>query len=80
MIDSVREQTDGSFGVFSDDAGINDIKLKYNVSFALEITRLFVAAHVEILDNNTSLLSESGRKQSSDQTKPFLNNPFTNLD
>ena len=80
MIDSVREQTDGSFEVFSDDAGINDIKLKYNVSFALEITKLFVAAHVEILDKNTSLLSESGRKQSSDQTKLFLNHPFTNLD
>ena len=33
MIDSVKEQTDGSFEVCFDDPGINDIKLKYNVSF-----------------------------------------------
>ena len=33
MTDFVREQTDGSFEVCSDDPGTNDTKLKYNVSF-----------------------------------------------
>ena len=33
MIDSIREQTDGFFEVCSNDPGINDTKLKHNVSF-----------------------------------------------
>ena len=33
MIDTVKEQTGGSFEVFSDDPGISDTTLKYNVSF-----------------------------------------------
>ena len=47
MIDSVREQTDGSFEVCSDDLGINDKKLKYNVSFGDNET-FCSSAHVEI--------------------------------
>ena len=60
MIDSVKEQTDGSFEVCSDDPGIND--KNWNTIFPLEITEHFVAAHVEILEAqdffvNNSLLS-----------------------
>ena len=59
MIDSVREQTDGSFEVCSDGPGING---NLSTRFLLEITKHFEAAHVEILEEqgfcgNTSLLS-----------------------
>ena len=54
--------------------------------FPLEITKHFVAAHVEISEeqgfcaNTFFAIIESERKQFSDLTKLFLNHPLTNLD
>ena len=84
MIDSVREQTDGSFEVCSDDPGINDIKLKYNVSFGDNETFCSCSCRdfrrTRLLCKHFFAIIESGRKQFSDLTILFLNHPFTNLD
>ena len=53
--------------------------------FPLEITKHFVAAHVEILEEQGLCkhffpIIESGRKQFNNLTKLFLNYPITNLD
>ena len=83
MINSVREQTDGSFEVFFDDSGINDTKLKYNVSFGGNETFSSCSCRdfrrTRLLCRNFFAIIESGRKQFSDLTKLFLNHPYTNL-
>ena len=84
MIDSVKEQTDGSFEVCSDDPGINDTKLKYNVSFGDNETFCSCSCRefrgTRLLCKHFFAIIERGRKQFSDLTKLFLNHPFTNLD
>ena len=84
MTDSVREQTDGSFEVCSNDPVINDTKLKCNVSFG--DNEIFCSCscrdfrRTRLLCKHFFVIIESGRKQFSDLTKLFLNHPFTNLD
>ena len=84
MIDSVREQTNGSFKVCSDDPGINDTKLNYNVSFGDNETFRCCSCRdfrrTRLLCKHFFAIIESGRKQSSELTILFLNHPFTNLD
>ena len=84
MIDSVKEQTDGSFEVCSDDPSINDTKLKYNVSFGDKETFCSCSCRdlrrTRLLCKHFFVIIESGRKQLSDLAKLFLNHPFTNLD
>ena len=84
MIDSVREQTDGSFEVCSDDPAINDTKLKYNVSCGDNETSFSCSCRdfrrTKLLCKHFFAIIESGRKQFSELTKQFLNHPFTNLD
>ena len=83
MTDSVREQTDGSFEVSSDDPGINVTNLKYNISFGDNETFCSCSCRdfrrTRLLCKHTFAIIESGRKQFSDLTKLFLNHPFTNL-
>ena len=84
MIDSVKEQSDGSFEVCSDDPGINDTKLKYNVSFGNNETFCSCSCRdfrrTRLLCKHFFAIIESERKQFSDLTKLFLNHPLTNLD
>ena len=84
MIDSVREQADGSFEVCSNDPGINDTKLKFNVSFGDNETFCSCSCRdfrrTRLLCKHFFAIIESGRKQFSDLTILFLNYPFTNLD
>ena len=84
MIDSVKERSDGFFEVCSDDPGINDTKLKYNVSFG-DIETFCTCScrdfrRTRLLYKHFFTIIESGRKQFSDLTILFLNHPFTNLD
>ena len=84
MYDSVREQTDGSFEVCSDDPGIIDTKLIYNVSFGDNKTLRSCSCQdfrrTRLLCKLFFAIIKSGRKQFSDLTKLFLNHRFTNLD
>ena len=84
MIDSIKEQTDVSFEVCSDEPGINDTRLKYNVSFGDNETFRSCSCRdfrrTRLLCKHFFAIMESGRKQFSDLTKLFLNHPFTNLD
>ena len=49
--------------------------------FPLEITKHFVPAHVEVLEEQGFVaIIENGRKQFIDLTILFINHPFTNLD
>ena len=81
MIDSVKERTDGSFEVCSDDPGINDTKLKYNVSFGDNETFCSCSCRdfrrTRLLCKHFFAIIESERKQFSDLTKLFLNHPLT---
>ena len=83
MIDTVKEQTDGSFEVFSDDPGISDTKLKYNVSFGDHETFCSCSCRdfrrTKLLCKHFFAIIDSRIKQFSDLTKLFLNS-FTNLD
>ena len=83
MIDSVKEQTDGSFEVCSNKPGINDTKLKYNVSFGDNETFCSCSyqdfRRTRLCCKHFFAITESGRKQFSDLTKLFFNHPFTNL-
>ena len=84
MIDFIREPTDGSFEVCSDEPGINETKLKYNVFFGHNETFRSCSCRdfrrTRLLCKHFFAIMESGRKQFSDLTKLFLNHPFTNLD
>ena len=84
MYDSVREQTDGSFEVCSDDPGIIDTKLIYNVSFGDNKTLRSCSCQdfrrTRLLCKLFFAIIKSRRKQFSDLTKLFLNHRFTNLD
>ena len=85
MNDSVRQQTDESFEVCSDEPGINDTKLKYNVSSGDNETTFCGCScrdfrRTRLLCKQFFAVIESRRKQFSDLTKLFLNHPFTNLD
>ena len=83
MIDTVKEQTYGSFEVFSDDPGISDTKLKYNVSFGDHETFCSCSCRdfrrTKLLCKHFFAIIDSRIKQFSDLTKLFLNS-FTNLD
>ena len=85
MIDSVREQTDGSFEVCSGDPCIDDTKLKYNnVSFGDNKTfcsySCWSIRRTSLLCKHFFTIIDSRIKQYSDLTILFLNHPFTNLD
>ena len=84
MTNSVRQQTDGSFEVCSDDPGINDTKLIYNVFFGDSETFCSCSCRdfrrTRVLRKYFFAIVESGRKQFSDLTKLFLNHSLTNLD
>ena len=84
MIDSIREQTDGFFEVCSNDPGINDTKLKHNVSFGDNETFCSYSCRyfrrTRLLCKQFFAIIQSGRKQFSDLKILFLNHPFTNLD
>ena len=68
MNDSVREQTDGSFEVCSDDPGIIDTKLIYNVSFGDNKTLRSCSCQdfrrTRLLCKLFFAIIKSGRKQS----------------
>ena len=82
-IDSLREITDGCFETSSDDPGINDTKLKYNVSFGDNETFCSYSCwdfrKTRLLCKHFFPIIESGRKQFSDLTNLFWNHPLTNL-
>ena len=85
MIDSVREQTDGSFEVCSGDPCIDDTKLKYNnVSSGDNKTfcsySCWSIRRTSLLCKHFFTIIDSGIKQYSDLTILFLDHPFTNLD
>ena len=84
ITDSVREKTDRSFEVCSDDSGINDTKLKYNVSFGDNGTFCSCScrdcSRTRLLCKHFFAIIESGIKHFTDLTILFLNHPFTNLD
>ena len=84
MIDSVREQTDGSLEVCSNDPGINDMILTRNVFFVDNETFCSCSCRdytrTRLLCKHFFAIIESGRKQFSDLTILFLNHQFTNLD
>ena len=84
MINSVREQADGSFEVCSDDPGINDTKIKSSDSFGDNETFCRCSCRdfrrTRLLCKHFFAIIESGSKQFSDLTILFLNHSFTNLD
>ena len=84
MIDSLREQTDGSFEVCSNDPGRNYTKLKYNVSFGDKETFCNCLCpdfrRTRLLCKHFFAIIKSGRKQLSDLIILLLNNPLFNLD
>ena len=77
-------QTHESFAVCPNDPGINDIKLKYNVSFGDNETFCSCSyrdfKRTRPLRKHFFAIIENEMKELSDLKTLFLNHPFTNLD
>ena len=78
--DSVREQTDGSFEICSDDPGVNDIKLNTMFFFGKNKTFCICSCRdfkrTKFLCKHFFAIIESVKKQFSDLTRLFLGHPF----